>query len=47
MTVRFDRALVASELYSSLEMNLLIVQRRARVASSVTIESWFSVVPRD
>lgn len=46
MTLRFDRAITASDFHSTLEMNLLIVRRRARVESSVTAESWLTTVPR-
>lgn len=47
MTVRFDRPIVASDLYSSLEMNVLVVRGRARGSSSVTMESWLRVETRD
>jgi len=47
MTVRFDHAVAASDMHSTLELNLLIVRGHARVASDVTTENWWTVSPRE
>jgi hypothetical protein len=47
VTVRFDRAVSASDMHGTTEVNLLIVRGHARVARSVTSEFWLAVTPRE